>query len=86
MCDDFFETDFSSKSHREISISYIFLQSPHQVEMKNIVKCYKDFLGYSNTLHTVQYAVPISLIFKLYRDVYFDTKRTAKRQFDPLFN
>ena len=39
-----------SKSHHEISISYIFLQSPHQVEMKNIVKCYKDFLGYSNIL------------------------------------
>ena len=33
----------SSKSHCEISISCIFLQSPHQVEMRNIVKCFKGF-------------------------------------------
>jgi hypothetical protein len=29
----------NSKSHRENSISFIFLESPHQVGMKNIVKC-----------------------------------------------
>ena len=33
----------SSKSHRENSISFIFLESPHQVDMKNIVKVWKDF-------------------------------------------
>ena len=29
----------SSKSHRENSISFILLESPHQVDMKNVVKC-----------------------------------------------
>ena len=42
----------SSKSHRENSISFIFLESPHQVDMKNVVKCYKDFFGYFNALKT----------------------------------
>ena len=42
----------SSKSHHEISISYIFLQSPHQVDMKNVVKWWKDFLLYFTTLET----------------------------------
>ena len=42
----------SSKSHRENSISFIFLESPHQVDMKNVVKCWKDFLYYFPTLET----------------------------------
>ena len=42
----------SSKSHREKSISFIFLESPRQVDMKNVVKCYKDFFGYFNALKT----------------------------------
>ena len=43
----------SSKSHRENSISFIFLESPHQVDMKNVVKCcWKDFLSYFTTLET----------------------------------
>ena len=29
----------SSKSHHENSISCIFLESPHQADMKNVVKC-----------------------------------------------
>ena len=41
----------SSKSHRENSISCIFLESP-QVDMKNVVKCYKHFFGYFNALKT----------------------------------
>ena len=41
----------SSKSH-EISIFCIFLQSPHQVDMKNLVKWWKDFLLYFTTLKT----------------------------------
>ena len=36
----------SSKSHCEILTSCIFLQSPHQVDMKNVVKWSKVFLGY----------------------------------------
>ena len=31
---------------------FIFLQSPHQVDMKNVVKCWKDFLSYFTTLKT----------------------------------
>ena len=42
----------SSKSHRENSISFIFLESPHQVDMKNVVKSSKHFFGYFNTLET----------------------------------
>ena len=42
----------NSKSHRENSISFIFLESPHQVDMKNVVKCYKHFFGYFNALKT----------------------------------
>ena len=42
----------SSKSHRENSISFIFLESSNQVEMKNVVKCYKEFFGYFNALKT----------------------------------
>ena len=29
-----------------------FFQSTHQVGMKNVVKCYKDFFGYFNALKT----------------------------------
>ena len=42
----------SSKSHRENSISSIFLESPDQVDMKKVVKCWKDFLFYFTTLET----------------------------------
>ena len=42
----------SSKSHRENSISCIFLESPHQVDMENVVKSYKHFFGYFNALKT----------------------------------
>ena len=42
----------SSKIHRKNSISFIFLESPHQVDMKNIVKSSKHFFGYFNTLET----------------------------------
>ena len=37
----------SSQGHRENSISCIFLESPHQVDMKNVVKSSKQ---YFNTL------------------------------------
>ena len=33
----------NSKSHRENSISFIFLEFPHQVSMKNVVKYTKQF-------------------------------------------
>ena len=36
-----------SKSHCEKSISSIFLESPHQVDMKNVVKSSKNFFGIS---------------------------------------
>ena len=42
----------NSKSHRENSISFIFLKSPHQVDIKNVVKSSKHFFGYFNTLET----------------------------------
>ena len=42
----------SSKSHHENSISFIFLEYPHQVDMKNVVKCQKEFIAYFNALET----------------------------------
>ena len=30
----------------------IFLQSPHQVDMKNVVECQKEFFAYFNALET----------------------------------
>ena len=42
----------SSKSHRENSISFIFLESHHQVDMKNVVKSSKHFFEYFNILET----------------------------------
>ena len=42
----------SSKSHRMNSISFIFLESSHQVDMKNVVKSSKHFFGYFNDLET----------------------------------
>ena len=42
----------SSKSHRENSISFIFLKSPHQVDMKIVVKSSKHFFRYFITLET----------------------------------
>ena len=41
-----------SKSHSQNSISSIFLESPHQVDMKNVVKCQKHFFCYFNALKT----------------------------------
>ena len=34
------------------ALRHIFLESPHQVDMKNIAKCYKHFFGYFNALKT----------------------------------
>ena len=41
-----------SKSHCENSISSIFFESPHQVDMKNVVKYSKHFFGYFNSQET----------------------------------
>ena len=54
----------SSKRHCEDSISFIFLEFPHQVDMKNIVKSSKHFFGYFNTLetHGVRVVVVVSCL------------------------
>ena len=41
-----------SKSHREIFFFLIFLQSIHQVDMKNVVKWAEDFFPYFEALYT----------------------------------
>ena len=41
-----------AKRNHENSISSIFMESPHQVDMKSIVKCRKDFLWYFTTPKT----------------------------------
>ena len=40
------------KSHQESFFFHFFFHSTHQVCMKNVVKCYKDFFGYFNALKT----------------------------------
>ena len=53
----------SSKSNRENSISLTFLESPHQVDMKNVVKSSKHFFGYFNSLETQIWAfIPAILL------------------------
>ena len=39
----------SLKCHRENSISFIFLEYPHQVDTKNVVKSSEHFFQYFNT-------------------------------------
>ena len=46
------KVDLKKKRHREIFFFFIFLQSTHQVDMKNIVECQKDFFAYFNALET----------------------------------
>ena len=40
------------KSHREKFFFCIFLKSTHQVDMKNVVECQKEFFAYFNALET----------------------------------
>ena len=40
-----------------------FLESPHQVDMKNIVKCYKHFFGYFNALKTHGVGTLVEYVF-----------------------
>ena len=49
----------SSKSHHENSISFIFLESPHQIDMKNVVEYWKDFLSYFTALKTYRDTQPL---------------------------
>ena len=42
----------TQKAMVRILISFIFLESPQQVDMKNVVKSSKHFFGYFNTLET----------------------------------
>ena len=52
----------SSKTHCENSISFIFLEFPHQVDMKNIVKSSKHFFGYFNTVETQSVTAPKNVL------------------------
>ena len=60
----------SSKSHCENLISFIFLESPHQVDMKNFVKSSKPFqfflLNYKNG--NKDFWVPLQNDFALFED------------------
>ena len=40
------------KSHREKKNFCIFFQSPHQVDMKNVVECPREFIAHFNALET----------------------------------
>ena len=51
----------------------IFLKSPHQVDMKNVVECKKEFFAYFNALETRGVLVP-----KLFNNLCF--KGISQRQ------
>ena len=53
------------KSHREKKFFCIFFQSPHQVDMKNIVECHREFIAYFNGLETTceWFMTTVSIIF-----------------------
>ena len=53
-----------SISHSEISISGIFLQSILQVDLRNVAKCWEDFLCHSNTLETYREEASKKVNFK----------------------
>ena len=40
------------KSHGEIFFFTFFFQSSHQVDMKNVVECPREFIAYFNALET----------------------------------
>ena len=63
----------SSKSHGENSVSFIFLEYPHQVDMKNIVNSSKNFFGYFNT-HETHSVKGIPVISKIDESVSLDSK------------
>ena len=52
----------------ENSISSIFLESSHQLDMKNVVECYKNFFGYFNALKTncVLYTFQLPYFINIY--------------------
>ena len=54
------------KKHREIFLLFfcIFLQSTHQVDMKNVVECWKDFFAYFNALEIYGERLLIRVIIK----------------------
>ena len=70
----------SSKSHRENSISFIFLESPHLLDMKNVVKSSKQFFGYFNTLeaHSVQFLISVFLFSVVMSQSCFFSKTCTK--------
>ena len=43
---------FKKKTIVKFFFFYIFLQSPHEVDMKNMVECQKEFFAYFNALET----------------------------------
>ena len=46
------KVDLKKKATVKKKFFCIFFQSTHQVGIKNVVKCYKDFFGYFNALKT----------------------------------
>ena len=72
----------SSKSHHENSISFIFLESPTQVDMKNVNQFFKHFFWYFNTLET--HSVILSRRLKTatsYNYKHFDTSSNTIKKF-----
>ena len=68
----------STNSHHEISISCIFLEFPHQVDMKTVVKCWKDFLRYSTTIETYRDCTYVLLEISKVNKYIFGTSRLCE--------
>ena len=59
----------------------IFFQSTHQVGVKNVVKCYKDFFGYFNALKTHSVIAYLGLYVKTVALPYQECKQIAKNRY-----
>ena len=70
-----------SKSHRENSISSIFLESCHQVNMRNVVKSSKHFFGYFNTqeIHSAKSRLLPKIMNSITAFLYDSIKKRRKK-------
>jgi hypothetical protein len=57
------------KSHREKLFFCIFLQYPHQIDMRNFVECQKEFFAYFDALET--YSVKIAITVRILETLHY---------------
>ena len=51
------------KKKANVKKKVIVFQSPHQVDMKNVVECPREFFAYFNALETYSVAIVLAITF-----------------------